>query len=66
MGKADTNLCKQALQEGQTTCQGGDVLTECINICKKLEILCVTEGEQKEAKVKLKIKRHFGGKIIKK
>ena len=52
MGKPDTNLCKQALIEGQNTCNGEDLLTECINICKKLEILCVIEGEQNEAEIK--------------
>ena len=57
MGKPDTNLCKQALKEGQNTCNGEDLLTECINICKKLEIPCVTEGEQKEPEVKLKTKK---------
>ena len=57
MGKPHTNLCKQALQEGQTTCKGEDLLTECIDISKKLEIACVTKGEQKEAEVKLKIKK---------
>ena len=57
MGKPDTNSYKQALKEGQTTCKGEDFLTECINICKKLEIPCVNEWEQKEAVVKLKIKK---------
>ena len=66
MGKPDTNVGKQALQEGKTTCQREDLLTECINICKKLEIPCVTEGERREPGVKLKIKRHYGGKMIKK
>ena len=57
MGKPDTNLCKQALQEGQTTCQGEHLLTECINFRKKLEIPFVTEGEQKDPEVKSKIKK---------
>ena len=57
MGKPVTNLCNQALQMGQTTCQREDLLTECINICKKLEKPCVAEGEQKEPEVKLKIKK---------
>ena len=56
MGKPDSHLCKQALQEGQTTCKGGDLLIEFINIWKKLEIPCVTEGEQKEPEVNLKMK----------
>ena len=29
MGKPDTNLCKQALKEGQNTCNGEDLLTKC-------------------------------------
>ena len=66
MGKPDTNLCKQALKEGQTTCKGEDLLTELINICKKLEIPCVTEGEQKEPEVKLKIKKALWREMIKK
>ena len=48
MSKQSTNLCKQALIEGQSTCGGEDLLTECIEWCKKFEIRCVTLGVEKE------------------
>ena len=38
MGKPNTNLCNQALIEGQNTCGGEDLLTECKEWCKKLKI----------------------------
>ena len=55
IGKSDDNLCKQALIEGQNTYNGEDLLTECINICKKLNIPCVTKGEpEQEDKIIIK------------
>ena len=56
LGKSDDNLCKQALLEGQNTSNGEDLLSECINICKKLNIPCVTKGETKQEE-KLLIKK---------
>ena len=44
MDKPDTNLWKQALIEGQGTCGGEDLLTECKEWCKKLKIQYVTKG----------------------
>ena len=44
MDKPDTDLYKQALIEGQDTCGGEDLLTECKEWCKKLKIQCVTKG----------------------
>ena len=44
MDKQDENICKKALIAGQSTCGGGDLLTECITWCKKLKIRCVTMG----------------------
>ena len=34
MGKSKDNLCRQALINGQETCNGEDLLTKCMNICK--------------------------------
>ena len=48
MDKPDTNLGKQALLEGQVTCGGEDLLTECKEWCKKLNISCVTKGVPKD------------------
>ena len=56
MGKSEDNLCKQALIAGQETCNGEDLLTECINICKDLKIQCITKGEPNKAE-QLKIKK---------
>ena len=44
LDKEDDNICKKALIEGQYTCGGGDLLTECKEWCKKLNIRCVTKG----------------------
>ena len=46
--KKSTNLCKQALIQGQSTCDGEDLLTECITWCKKFDIRCVTLGIEKD------------------
>ena len=35
---------QEALVQGQSTFAGGDLLTECIEWCKKLNIRCVTRG----------------------
>ena len=43
MGKPDNNLCKQALLEGQNTCNNEDLLTKCVNMCRRLNVKCVTE-----------------------
>ena len=44
LDKEDDNICKKALIEVQYTCGGGDLLTECKEWCKKLNIRCVTKG----------------------
>ena len=44
LSKEDDNIAKKALIEGQYTCAGGDLLTECIEWCKKFKIRCVTRG----------------------
>ena len=45
MGKPDNNLCKQALLEGHETCNNEDLLSECVNMCERLKVKCVTKGE---------------------
>merc|ERR1712086_498832 len=37
-------LARKSLIEGQKTCAEGDLLTECIEWCKKFKIRCVTRG----------------------
>ena len=63
MDKPNTNLCKQALLEGQGTCGGEDLLTECKEWCKKLNIPCVTEEVpkdiQKSKEENLRLKKAF-------
>ena len=44
MDKDDENICKKVLIAGQNTCDGGDLLNECITWCKNLNIRCVTMG----------------------
>merc|ERR1712128_109211 len=39
-----SNYARKALIEGQKTCANGDLLTECIEWCKKFKIRCVTRG----------------------
>ena len=56
VGKPDNNLCKQALLEGQKTCNNEDLLTECVNMCRRLKVKCVTKGEP-NAMEKLEIKK---------
>ena len=56
MGKPDNNLWKQALLEGQQTCNNEDLQTECINMCERLKVKCVSKGEP-NAKEKLEIKK---------
>ena len=45
MGKDKDNLCKQSLIEGQQTCNNEDLLTECMDMCKKLGVKCFSQGE---------------------
>ena len=40
----DDNKWKNALVQGQSTCARGDLLTQCKEWCKKLNIRCVTMG----------------------
>ena len=55
MGKPEYNLCRQALLEGQKTCNKEDFLTQCINMCKHLNVKCVSYGEPKvEEKLAIK------------
>ena len=54
MGKSDDNMCKQALIAGQNTCNGGDLLTECITICKELNIQCVTRRTKQKGTIENK------------
>ena len=56
MGKPDNNLCKQALLEGQKTCNNEDLLTERVNMCRRLKVKFVTKGEP-NAMEKLEIKK---------
>ena len=67
MDNKSTNLCKQALIQGQSMCDGEDLLTECITWCKKFGIRCVTLRieKDKEKAYNLKLKKHYGGVIIK-
>ena len=69
MDKKSTNLCKQALIQGQNMCGGEDLLTECIPWCKKFDIRCVALGiekdKEKEHADNLKFEKHCGGKIRK-
>ena len=44
MDKCENNICKNVLIAGQETCAGEDLLNECIEWCKKLNIRCVTMG----------------------
>ena len=44
MEEENDNICKNALIQGQSMRAGGDLLTECIEWCKKLNIRCVTMG----------------------
>ena len=46
MDNIDENICKckRVLIAGQNTCDGGDILNECITWCKNLNIRCVTMG----------------------
>ena len=61
MDKQSTNIFKQALIQGQSTCDGEDLLTEYLTWCKKLGIRCVTKGtdpdKEKEQADNLKLKR---------
>ena len=50
MKQLRANTFKQALIEGQRTCKGEDLLTECKEWFKKLKITCLTEGVPKDVK----------------
>ena len=49
MGKGKDNLCRQALIEGQQSCNKKDLLTECIETCKNIGVTCISEGKPLEA-----------------
>ena len=60
MDKQSANICKQALIQGQSTCDREDLLCECKTWCKKLGIRCVTgqtPNKEKEQADNLKLKR---------
>ena len=66
MGHSEDNLCTQALIAGEETCNGEDLLTECINICKQLKIQYVTKGEPiKEEQLKITKKYEKSWKSLK-
>ena len=44
MEKCENNICKNVLIVGEETCAGVDLLNECIERCKKLNIRSVTMG----------------------
>ena len=50
MDKQSANICRQALIQGQSMCDGEDLLSECITWCKKLGIRCVTMGTERKRK----------------
>ena len=50
MEKLKDNMHNQALIAGKETCNGKDLLTECMNMCKQLNIQCVTKGETNKEK----------------
>ena len=45
MDKYENNICKNVLIAGQETCAGEDLLNECIEWWKMLNIRCVTMGK---------------------
>ena len=42
MDEQSANICKQALIQGQSTCDGEYLFSECIAWWKKLGIQCIT------------------------
>ena len=44
MAKPDVDICKGALQTGVAECNGEDLLTECKNLSRRLNIPDLTEG----------------------
>ena len=46
----EDNLCRQALIEGRYKCNGEDLLTECIEMCKELGVSCTSEGNPEKAR----------------
>ena len=57
MEKDKGNVRKQYLIEGQKTCNNEDLLTECINMCEKIRVKCISQGEQTVKK------KQCGGKM---
>ena len=43
MDKCEYNIFKNVLIAGQETCAGGDILKECIEWCKQLNVRCLTK-----------------------
>ena len=53
MDKQDYNLCKHALINGETECNGEDLLTtECKDLSKALNIPCTSEGHHDKTTIK--------------
>ena len=48
----EENLCRQALIERRDTCNGEDLLTECIEMCKELRVSSASEGNPKIGKIR--------------
>ena len=44
MGKPKNTLCRKAVIAGEETCNSEDLLTECMAMCKKLDVKCVSHG----------------------
>ena len=57
VSREDNNLCKQALIAGQDTCNGEELLTECINMYKELNISCTSEGNHLKGEIKIAVWR---------
>ena len=45
MGKPSDNLYKRALIKGRNTCNGEDLLTECMDWCRRWNVRCVKQGK---------------------
>ena len=52
MAKPDGNLCKNAPKNGVSECNREDLLTECKNLSKALDIPDVTEGNHNKGIIK--------------
>ena len=51
MHKDYNNLGKQALIAGEKTCNGEDLLTDCINLCKELDEKCTSKGNHNKTAI---------------